>query len=666
MKSSNKLFVGFAVLFFAVGLIFTGSVSGQLPNIQRQAYLTGLSSPVFVTNAGDGTNRMFVVQQRGLIRVVQPGSTTPTTFMNLSGLVSQTGNERGLLGLAFHPDFENNSFFFVNYTQSVGGATVIARYKAINNNADGDLGSGLTLLTIPQDFSNHNGGNIAFGPDGNLYIGMGDGGSGDDPNNRAQNINSLLGKMLRITPSTAANPKAAYTNPPDNPYVGVAGADEIFAIGLRNPYRWSFDRGGTHQLWVADVGQNAIEEVDIVTNGGNYGWRVYEGNQCTNNDPGLCNPNNFIPPVFQYSHASGRCSITGGYAYRGNRRTFPQGSYIYADYCTGEYWMWDGQSQILIENTPRNISGFGEDEAGELYIVGLGGTVERVININPSTPVADFDADGLTDLTVFRPSTAVWYSFLSGTNSYKISQFGADGDIPVPEDWDGDKIADLALFRPSTADWFIFRSTDNTIDNRIFGIVGDIPVAGDFLADELPELAVFRPSEGSWYIVNTPGGSNSGGFILHNFGIQGDIPVVGDYDNDGKENLAVFRPSNGTWYTKDFLDTNIVFSRWGLSTDVPAPGDFDGDGKTDLNIYRPSEGNWYTFLSQTAQLRVTRWGIAEDIPVAGDYDGDGIDDEAVWRPSSGTWWVLRSSEISYFSAPLGSSTDLPVPKYDTH
>ncbi len=658
---------GFATLLLVIGGLLVESASAQLPNVQRQAYLTGLSSPVFITNAGDGTNRMFVVQQRGLIRVVQPGSTTPTTFIDLSSLVNQTGNERGLLGLAFHPDFENNSYFFVNYTRSSDGATVIARYKAINNNSTGDPASALIIITIPQDFSNHNGGHIAFGPDNNLYIGMGDGGSGNDPNNRAQNINSLLGKMLRITPSLLASPTTPYTNPPDNPYVGVAGADEIYALGLRNPYRWSFDRGGTNRLWAADVGQNAIEEVDIIVKGGNYGWRVYEGTNCTNNDPGLCNPNNYLPPVFQYNHTGGRCSITGGYVYRGVRRTFTRGSYIYGDYCTGEYWLWNGQSQVLIEDTPRNISGFGEDESGEHYLVSLGGTVEKIVNINPPPPtVADFDADGITDLTVFRPGTGVWYSYLSGSNNYLIAQFGSNGDIPVPEDWDGDGRADLAVYRPSTSAWFIYRSSDNTVDNRIFGIPGDIPVAGDFLSDDLPELAVFRPSNGNWYIVNTPGGSNAGGFTLQNFGIQGDIPVVGDYDNDGKENLAVFRPSNGTWYTKDFTDTSITIIQWGLSTDVPVPGDFDGDGKTDINVYRPNEGNWYTLLSTTGALRSTIWGIAEDIPVPGDYDGDGKDDVAVWRPSSGVWWVLRSSEISYFAAPLGLSTDLPIPKYDTH
>ncbi len=196
-----------------------------------------------------------------------------------------------------------NGYFFVNYTRFGDGATVIARYKATNNNTIGDPNSEQILLTIAQPFANHNGGMIEFGPDGNLYIGMGDGGSGNDPGNRAQNINELLGKFLRITPNVAEvsiNP--AYTIPADNPFVGRDGADEIYAVGVRNPFRWSFDRGGTRQLWAGDVGQSAIEEVDIITKGGNYGWRVYEGTQCTNLDPQLCNPANYVAPVFQYNH----------------------------------------------------------------------------------------------------------------------------------------------------------------------------------------------------------------------------------------------------------------------------------------------------------------------------------------------------------------------------
>jgi glucose/arabinose dehydrogenase len=365
-------------------------VSSQTPPmITLQPFVSGLSSPLFVTNAKDGTKRLFILQQGGIIKVVQPGSNTPTDFLNITSRIV-SGGERGLLGLTFHPEFTTNGYFFVNYTRAGDGATIIARYKTVNSdNLLGDPNSEKILLTIAQPFTNHNGGMIEFGPDGSLYIGMGDGGSANDPGNRAQNINELLGKFLRITPTLdAGTTTPAYTIPADNPFVGVDGADEIYAIGMRNPFRWSFDRGGTRQLWAADVGQGALEEVDIITRGGNYGWRIMEGSQCTPGvNPNCTPPDGHIPPIFEYSNAgSPRCSITGGYVYRGTQATLPDGSYIYGDYCTGEILLWNNNQQTLLLDTTRNISSFGEDEDGELYVVGLGGTVEKIVTTQTPTP----------------------------------------------------------------------------------------------------------------------------------------------------------------------------------------------------------------------------------------------------------------------------------------
>jgi hypothetical protein len=257
---------------------------------------------------------------------------------------------------------------------------VIAEYN-VSSNPNVASPTERILLTIPHPTNaNHNGGMLAFGPGGYLYIGVGDGGSGNDPPNNAQNIEVLLGKILRIDVDRSdAAAGTAYSAPAGNPFVGRAGRDEIFALGLRNPWRFSFDRA-TAQQWVGDVGQGAREEVDTpIMAGGNYGWRIYEGTACTNNDPLLCRPGTYIAPLFDYSHANGRCSLTGGYVYRGSLGTLPTGTYVYGDYCSGEIFTWDGRAQTVLLDTTLSISSFGEDEQGELYVVNLGGTVSRIV-----------------------------------------------------------------------------------------------------------------------------------------------------------------------------------------------------------------------------------------------------------------------------------------------
>jgi hypothetical protein len=342
--------------------------------------LSGLSGPIFVTNARDGSDRLFIVEQAGIIKVLQPGQTSPAVFLDITAKVL-AGGERGLLGLAFHPQFSTNRRFFVNYTRQPDGATVIAQYQvSLEDPNVATRLSEIVFLVIPQPFANHNGGMVEFGPDGFLYIATGDGGSGNDPGNRAQNNNQLLGKILRIDVDTP-NGSVPYSSPPSNPFFGAAaGADEIFAVGFRNPWRFSFDRE-TGDLYAGDVGQGAIEEIDVVTLGGNFGWRIWEGSQCTGLDQGLCNPAGFVFPIAEYAHASGRCSVTGGYVYRGAQSALPLGSYIYADFCTGEIFLFQNGTSSILLDTGINISSFGEDEAGELYVVGIGGTIHRIVTV---------------------------------------------------------------------------------------------------------------------------------------------------------------------------------------------------------------------------------------------------------------------------------------------
>ncbi len=655
----------FALVVTVSFLAAAASVAAQinLPPLRiLQSYISGLTSPVLLTHAGDGTRRKFIVQQNGIIKVVQPGSTTPTDFMNIDPRVL-SGGERGLLGLAFHPNFENNGYFFVNYTRDPGGATVISRFSAINNNTIGDPNSERILLEIPQPFSNHNGGMIEFGPDGNLYIGMGDGGSANDPGARSQNINELLGKFLRITPDVSGNnSNPPYTNPSDNPYVGVNGADEIYAIGLRNPWRWSFDRGGSRHLYAGDVGQGAREEVSIVHRGGNMGWRVYEGFNCTGLDPQLCStgatPINHTPPIFDYPRSSPRCAVTGGYVYRGKQHARLQGEYMYADYCSGEILTWVNSQQLMLLDTTRSISSFGEDEDGELYVVGLGGTIDKILGNKSS---ADFDGDLRTDISVFRPSNGVWYVLNSRNGSVSYTTFGLSGDVPVAKDYDGDNIADTAVFRPSNGTWYVLRSTDSTFFAIPFGLDGDIPAAGDYDGDGKSDFVVYRPSTGVWYKLR----SSDFGYEEITFGINGDQPTPGDYDGDGRYDISVFRPSNGTWYRLNSTNpTFTVFTPFGQNGDIPAQGDFDGDTKSDIAVFRPANGTWYINRSLTQTVQITNWGLNGDIPVVGEYDGDGRDDIAVFRPSTGIWYVLRSSNGQLQAAQFGLNGDLPIPNHD--
>ena len=354
--------------------------------VQLQTVLTGLSGTVYVTHAHDGTNRLFVIEQVGRIRVAQPGASTTTVFLDIATRVL-SGGERGLLGLAFHPQYSVNGRFFVYYTRQTDGALNTAEFRVTANPNVADPNSEVVLLTIPHSAnSNHNGGMLEFGPDGYLYSGPGDGGAGNDPPNNGQNINVLLGKILRIDVDHPSPPNL-YSSPPTNPFFGATpGADEIYAYGMRNPFRFSFDRA-TGQLYVGDVGQSAREEIDVVTLGGNYGWRVMEGMICNPAfNGGVCTPPpGSILPIFDYSHSAGRCSITGGYVYRGPRATLPSGAYVYADYCTGEIWQLLGLVNTPLIDTSLNITSFGEDEAGEIYVVGQNGTINR-LTISPPPP----------------------------------------------------------------------------------------------------------------------------------------------------------------------------------------------------------------------------------------------------------------------------------------
>lgn len=417
----------FIVLVLVVTSVVAGSAATRLApreDVQRgesgapvelELVALGLERPVQVTNAADGTNRLFMVEKKGRIIISQNGQVLATPFLDIEARVQDNSNEQGLLSVAFHPQYETNRRFYVFYTglTPTDGGLVIAEYQAMAGNPNVASTTERRIIEIPHALgNNHNGGLLKFGPDGYLYAATGDGGSANDPDENGQDIDELLGKILRFD----VNGAQPYAVPADNPFVGVAGRDEIYAYGLRNTWRYSFDRL-TGQLWAGDVGQNQYEEVDIITKGGNYGWKVMEGRHCRPPTTG-CDTSGKILPVFEYAHDGSNgvpsgCSITGGYVYRGTAIPSLYGKYVFADYCLGVGQLLtltpDADDAVIMMTGANSepVVSFGEDETGELYVVtdsvfGGRGAVYRIVlregacdlRCAGDVTVDDTDADG--------------------------------------------------------------------------------------------------------------------------------------------------------------------------------------------------------------------------------------------------------------------------------
>jgi glucose/arabinose dehydrogenase len=355
----------------------------ETPYVRFETVVTGLSQPLFATHAGDGSGRIFIVERGGKIRIYKNGALNALPFLNISSLVTTSGNEQGLLGLAFHPNYGSNRFLYVVYTEDTSSDLILARYRTFLNNPDRvRKRSGKILLRIPEPYANHNGSTLAFGPDGFLYMSTGDGGSHGDPDNNAEDTTSLLGKILRLDVDSSF----PYAIPNTNPFYSSTDPQvqkEIWAYGLRNPWRFSFDRL-TGDLFIADVGQDKQEEVNFqpagAAGGSNYGWNTLEGNLCYDPPSGCTPPPDYVPPVAVYNHGTNDsigCSITGGYIYRGTAYPGLGGYYFFGDYCRGRIWSlnyvggkWVKQQ---IAKTDYLISSFGEDEAGEIYMLDYAG-----------------------------------------------------------------------------------------------------------------------------------------------------------------------------------------------------------------------------------------------------------------------------------------------------
>jgi hypothetical protein len=392
-----------SILFALVGILSLQAQPGQL---SMQPFSTGFTEPLFVTHAGD--DRIFVVEKAGKIYILnQQGVRIATPYLNIDPRVNSAASERGLLGLAFHPNYKQNGYLYVNYTNSTG-STVISRFSVTADPNVADPNSEQIMLTITQPYSNHNGGCINFGPDGYLYIGTGDGGSGGDPGDRAQDGLELLGKFLRIDVDNGL----PYTIPPSNPYYGLSSVrNEIWGFGARNPWRWSFDKV-TGDMWIGDVGQDTQEEIDFwpdtATTFPNFGWRCYEASLPYNTSG--CQPQSFYDaPVYFYNQTQGSCSVTGGYMYRGARFQSMWGTYFHTDYCSGYLWSTRdnglGGWTTTRSSSPfssNNLVSFGEDHFGEIYLTGIStGIIYHLVDTT-CTPFA-FIPGGDT-VTVCQPS----------------------------------------------------------------------------------------------------------------------------------------------------------------------------------------------------------------------------------------------------------------------
>lgn len=420
-------------IFTLLGFLSGLSVMGQTYCLQNPWSALSFSNPIDIQIPPDGSKRLYVVEQGGRIRHFEDTitATSSTLFLDISARVAPAGGEMGLLGLAFHPNYAANGYFYVNYTRGTGSnrQTVISRFsRSSANPLLADPTSELILLTFSQPYSNHNAGCLLFGDDGYLYIPSGDGGSGGDPQNFAQNRQSLLGKMLRIDVDNTSGGRN-YSIPPDNPFINDPNTlDEIYAIGLRNPWKTTKD-AQTGEIWIGDVGQNAMEEIDILRSGANYGWRILEGYRCY--DSPNCDSSGMTPPVAQYPQTAGDRSITGGYVYRGENMQAFQGAYIYGDYVSGRIWALRKNEQnravsnTFILNAGSSISSFGLDTKGELLVVMYSQGRIRKLQRIPDAPTVSSNTGSLAlcqgqTLTLIAPQ-ANGYVWSTGANTRQIN-----------------------------------------------------------------------------------------------------------------------------------------------------------------------------------------------------------------------------------------------------
>jgi glucose/arabinose dehydrogenase len=577
-------------------------VSGSVPGVSVEQIAQGLGAVTGITHAGDG--RLFLTIRDGLIVIFENGNVRPQPFLDIRDQ-TRTDGERGLLSTAFHPRFAENGFFFVNHT-NLQGNTVVVRYRIANPN-QADPASARILLTIEQPFSNHQGGQIQFGPDGFLYIGMGDGGSAFDPGCRAQRTDTLLGKMLRLDVDQNVNSAPFYGIPASNPFRGPGNPpDEVWASGLRNPWRFSFDRS-TGDLWIGDVGQGAREEIDFQPaaspGGENYGWKVMEGTLCSSSDncPGgtpACNSQAFTPPVLEYAH-NPHCSVTGGYVYRGTRAAPLRGAYVFGDLCSGVLWAAFRQGSGF---TVRTISGqvaqlttFGEDAAGDLYAGNLSGRLFRFVGEGLGATV---ETVGLYDPQASRFQLKAANTAAARATTVRFGPRRSNW-VPLAGDWNGDGKSTPGFWDPSTRTFRL----DNTLQGGAADVIlavnvpsgNVVPLAGDWNGDGQDTVGLYDAAAGVFHFKNSLQGPGFD-FTIDLGAGPGQIPVTGDWNANGTDDVGFFDPGESLFilpfaFTPDGPPVEVQVGPRGRNT-LPVVGDWNGDGQDGVGVYDPASATF--------------------------------------------------------------------------
>lgn len=641
-----KLVTGLAIVSQLCFVSF--AIAQAPPAIALRDLVSGFTNPVEMVAAGDFSNRMFVVEQAGRIKIVDGINTAtptvrPTLFLDVSTVVSQDGGERGLLGLAFPPGYAAKGYFFIAYTRPSDGALEVARVNRRQNDANqADAATRTALITIPHPtYSNHNGGKIAFDPEGFLVISTGDGGGGGDPDRNALKRSNLLGKLLRIAVSDAPG----YSIPPTNPYDGstcAAGTcPEILHFGLRNPWKFSFDRF-SGDLYIGDVGQSAVEEINFVPRGGafgqNFGWGAYEGNNCFNDNyfgpAGACtSQQNHSRPIATYGHnASGGIAVTGGYVYRGYRSAALRGYFIYADYGSrrlfaakrGANNAWASYTLAQPDARVNFVSAFGQDESGELYVVDYGnGKLFAIDGPGPrATPAAgDLSGEGRSDLLIQN----------------------ADGSL-VAYLMNGDAVGSgIGLLGPGTG-WSVTHT-------------------GDLNGDGKTDL-ILQNTNGSVYVYLMDGLNVTGGNLILGAGTGWSVSQVADLDGDGKADL-ILRNTNGAVFTYIMNGASVTSGGFalggGTGWSVTHAADLSGDGKADL-VLRNTNGSVFVYLMNGSAVTggapvlgaSTGWSVTH----TGDLNGDGRADLLLRNTSGATYYYLMNgASVTGGAFVIGGATD---------